>query len=330
MSTVKERKSESSISQTTARSLRHILSTGMSFIDTSINNLSGTKPDRSQAKKIYDIGAAKLRSAIADLDRYSSAESEAKDLGYNGTIEEIYTSSNEQVAAWTRRFESHVHELNIFPSFENSCPVSATRAQTVGVLWHEFSSFMPWFLCQAAAMVTTNEKRHYVIQTAFEELGMRNSKEIHPDMFWEAAKSVGVDDSTRESVGKSKEAIEVLGFLKNTLLQYKTDEEILGILLGLEIPAVENIETVFRSLAHNEIALAKLEENKFFRLHRQIEIEHVRLTVSNFLRFCPNEDQQHRFVSGFFDGLKFWSNFWSTAASLNRSFIEGGIDEHTV
>lgn len=323
MSTVQDRKKESSISQTTARSLRHILSTGMSFIDTSINNLASNKPDRNQAKKIYDIGAAKMRSAIADLDRYSATESEAKNLGYNGTIEEIYTSSNEQVAEWTKRFEGHVQELNIFPNFEAACPVSVTRAQTVGVLWHEFSSFMPWFLCQAAAMVSSNEKRHYVIQTAFEELGMRDSKEIHPDMFWEAARSVGVNESTRESIGKSKEAIAVLEFLKNTLLQYKSDEEVLGILLGLEIPAVENIETVFRSLAHNGEAIRKLEEHKFFRLHRQIEIEHVRLTVSNFLRFCPNEDQQQRFVAGFFDGLNFWSKFWSTAALLHHSFLEG-------
>ena len=48
-------------------------------------------------------------------------------------------------------------------------------------------------------MVSTNEKRHYVIQTAFEELGMRDAREIHPDI-WQVVKTAGVTDRDRERV----------------------------------------------------------------------------------------------------------------------------------
>jgi hypothetical protein len=173
---------------------------------------------------------------------------------------------------------------------------------------------MPWFLCQAAAMVSTNEKRHYVIQTAFEELGMRDAREIHPDMFWDAAKAVGIAEEERAAIHREPAPAAVLASLRAMLLSYKTDEEVLGILLGLEIPARENIETVFSSLAHSRDARATLDAHKFFVLHRQIEIEHVRLTVSNFLRFCTEDAQKERFIRGFDDGLAFWRSFWGSAS----------------
>jgi hypothetical protein len=263
---------------------------------------------------MYSVGAEKVKEAISALDRASQQETDAKALGYNLTIEDTFTSDNELVTLWTKRFEQLVQEQQIFSKFYSVPTAPSERAAAVGSLWHGFSSFVPWFLCQACAKVSTNEKRHYVIQTAFEELGMRNSREIHADMFWDAAASTGLTNAAAEQINGSRHAKSTLDLLKNDLLSYNTDEEVLGILLGLEIPAIENIDAVFRSLTYTEGLRLKLSHHKFFKLHRQIEIEHVRLTVANFLRFCPNEDQQERFLIGFMDGLKFWKNFWDNAA----------------
>lgn len=240
----------------------------------------------------------------------------AERAGYNGTIEAVYTTRHPELRRWTRHFEAFVVERGIFPAFEAACPRSPERAAVVGALWYRFSSFMPWFLCQAAAMVSTNEKRHYVIQTAFEELGMRDVREIHCEMFWQAALMAGVTAEDRAAVLADGPAAKALEALRAALLSYRTDEEVLGVLLGLEIPARENIETVFRSLAHNEKTGKMLDGHKFFRLHRQIEIEHVRLTVANFARYCGSEEQKRRFQSGFSEGITFWERFWSTASAL--------------
>lgn len=308
-----------------AKRIRHAISTGLSFIETSVRNLSGKKPDLPKALKMYSVGTDKLHAVLAELDQTQSPSPSAEALGYNGIREQTFTADHPAVLEWTRYFEKLTADAEIFRDFEERNPTSSLKQATVvAALWHRFSAFMPWFLCQAAAMVSSNEKRHYVIQTAFEELGMRDVREIHPDMFWSAAELAGVNVAEREQTLNAPAPTRVLLDLRAALLSYKTDEEVLGILLGLEIPAIENIETVFSSLAHNEISRSRLYAHKFFRLHRQIETEHVRLTVSNFLRFCTTEEQKDLFVRGFNDGLKFWRNFWDSASDTIASFSQAG------
>ena len=235
---------------------------------------------------------------------------------YTGIIEKTYTFENPEITTWTRRFEDHVVARSIFSDFEKTCPISFERACVVGTLWNHFSAFMPWFLCQAAAKMSTNEKRHYVIQTAFEELGMRDVREIHADMFWKAALKTGLTHERAEETSKIPGSSRPLDALRASLLSYNTDEEVLGILLGLEIPARENVETLFQSLAHTPALEEELSLDQFFSLHRQIEIEHVRLTVSNFVRFCKTPEQKERFLIGFRAGLDFWQAFWGTSARI--------------
>ena len=298
--------------------LRHVLSSGVSYIGTSMNCLTGSKPDYAHAIKMYDIGIAKVRNVINDLDQTLKSH-ELKSLEHVMVIEENFRKENHLVFEWTQKFSRYVQESRIFSDIEAVSEMSKSKALAVGALWHSFSTFMPKFLCQACVMVTSNEKRHYVIQTAFEELGMRNSREIHADMFWDAAKITGLTENMAARLRESSEVKDALNFLENTLLNYRSDEEVLGVLLGLEIPAIENIETIFQSLAHNDEVKTNLNQHMFFRLHREIEIEHVRLTVTNFLRFCPQKAEQDRFLIGFHDGLKFWQMFWNATAETCRA-----------
>jgi hypothetical protein len=245
--------------------------------------------------------------------------------GYNSTMEAIYTADHPEVVAFTGYFEKRVRKLRIFERFnERFGDASKERASVVGVLWHRFSEFMPWFLCQAAADVSNNELRHYVIQTPFEELGMRDVSQIHPDMFWRAAQLAGVTEEDRRRFRNTDASSLPLHYLSDKLSRCRSDSEILGMLLGLEIPAIENIETVFSSLAYTKPLRENLAEDKFFRLHRQIEIEHVRLTVANFLRFCGTLSSKKEFLRGFDSATHFWELFWSNAGALIENVARKG------
>lgn len=244
----------------------------------------------------------------------------AKVLGYSGTIESIFTVNHPDVINWTNYFHQKMNEREIFENFTSNLPKNITTASIVASGWHAFSIFMPQFLCQAAAMVSNNLARHYVVQGAFEELGMRDSTQIHPDLFWDAIMSAGI---TRNDIAASEESLinAALSDLKAKLLSYKSDMQLFGVLLGLEIPAVENIETVFTSIAYNNDVKTMLAKSMFFILHREIEGEHIRLAVSNFLRFQQSKQDADDFVLGFMDGIQFWSDFWGgmKAYTINLS-----------
>ncbi len=246
-----------------------------------------------------------------------SASAALAEMGYVGVTERVFTSSHPEVIRWTQIFNERLQERQIFERFTAAHKErSKEKAIVVATQWHRFSEFMPWFLCRAASMVSTNRKRHHVIQTAFEELGMRDEEEIHPDMFFRAVEQAGVTTADRQRLSDQNGVNAALLFLRGGLLSRRSDEEIMGMLLGLEIPARENVETVFEALVHMDGVREALAETPFFRLHRCIEIEHIRLTVANFLRFCQRPEEQARFVEGFDLGLDFWAQFWSDIGEM--------------
>lgn len=275
---------------------------------------SGSERELSELREIYKGGDTVLRNLLASFDDLIAVSKIApQEQQYLGVKEAVYSASHPEVLKWTKFFHDRTIQRDIFSAMSEIEP-SPEKARVVSVQWHRFSEFMPAFLCQAAAMVTTNEKRHYVVQTAFEELGMRDVHEIHPDMFWAAAATAGASDADRMRMRGPGPVQSVLDDLWRSLVSFKSDSEVLGILLGLEIPAEENIEMIFTSLGYSEPVRTELAKTKFFALHRAIEIEHVRLTVSNFLRFCSNEEQRAQFVIGFDAGLYFWKRYWSAVS----------------
>lgn len=305
--------------------LRHELSNGKALMTTAFNLATSDEPDLAEARSLFTMGANKTASTLDFIDEAIAVKSEknspsadafsATRLGYNGTKEATYTAEHPDVLAWTKKFEARTRNAAIFQAMhqEHSAP-SKTRATVVAVLWHRFSEYMPQFLCQAAAQVSTNHIRHYVIQTAFEELGMRNSAEIHPDMFWQSALSAGATEQDKTRLENDPKTNKALSILKDTLSNATTDAEILGMLLGLEIPAIENIEMIYESLALTDGLRSELAQSKFFSLHRQIEVEHVRLTVANFLRFCTTPENKTSFIKGFESGLEFWQTYWNAVS----------------
>jgi len=244
---------------------------------------------------------------------------------YTPIQEKLYVAEHPEVVASTAYFHDRVMSQKIFERFETrSGGPSFEKAVAVAGAWHAFSEFMPWFLTQAAAMMGDNRKRHYVIQTAFEELGMRREDEIHHEMFWSAASEIGLRQDHRDRLSKEPKVQSALNDLRMALLNAGSDAEILGLLLGLEMPADENIDTVFLGMAYSEEASRRLSETQFFQIHRAIEVEHVRLTISNYLRFCRSDKSKAQYKAGFDAGTEFWSTFWTAVGDLVLKEKKGG------
>ena len=207
--------------------------------------------------------------------------------------------NRELVTNWTKRFYEMAFPNDIFGPVQAS-PFLGTQKSVliIGNQWHQFSQFMPWFLCQAAANVSTNAARTAIARIAWEELGSGIRGEIHADQFLDCVKIAGSESVTIPLPGPRT------GDLEEALLKSRgNDSYIFGMCLGLEIVAIENIETIFESLAVS---------TDVRRVNEEGHIEH---SVNNFLRFCLTDHQKQEFMKGFHLAVNFWQNFWHEAAS---------------
>lgn len=135
----------------------------------------------------------------------------------NQTNEEILITDSAKVKKWTTYFHQDLTKSRIFENFNDQLPIDVLTARIVSSGWYEFSKLMPWILCCAATKVSTNLARHFIIQSAFEELGMRDQKQIHADMFWRAAHSIGA--TPNKSLLEKDSALEdSLNYLKETII----------------------------------------------------------------------------------------------------------------
>ncbi len=219
-----------------------------------------------------------------------------------------------QVSDWTDYFFNKYNKKSIFLPFLNS-PYYKTRISKViiGNLWFEFSDFMPKYLTKAASLVSTNEIRRNIVQIAYEELGSGSHKAIHSHLFLEC-----LDNNFKRDhqITCEKE----LASLLNKIQKNPSDSFILGINLGLEIPANENIECIFNAITTNKEEELKIEKMPFFKIHRINEDEHIRLNVKNFLDFCKSKEEVNEFLEGFNIAINFWESFWSLATKEMESF----------
>ena len=163
---------------------------------------------------------------------------------YQGVVEKIYKIDHPKVIKWTSYFKEKADIDDIFHNFNQSNLDSVDHAKIVGRFWYEFSKLAPKVLCICAGKVNCNLIRHYIIQTAFEELGERNHKAIHPELFKDSLRRI-------DALGITNGPIASLRTLELDTLDLFSESEILGFLLGMELPAEENIESVFSGLSYD-------------------------------------------------------------------------------
>ncbi len=244
--------------------------------------------------------------------------------------EEQYTLDHPEVIFWTDFFLSEANKKDIFSDLTESSPVATKyTALVVGSSWHKFSEFMPKLLTHAATSMHSNEKRHYITQVAWEELGEGNINNLHCDLFEEALTLSEVTQDEYEAFIHTDYSHEPIRALQNSFLKLNSDSEILGLCLGLEIIAIENIETIYWALAHTPEVAERISATKFFKIHRFNETEHIRLNISNYLKFCSTPLEKDKFKQGFDEALKFWEFFWDgNALTINN--LDGRSEKHQV
>jgi pyrroloquinoline quinone (PQQ) biosynthesis protein C len=241
----------------------------------------------------------------------AGATSLSRSLDHGGARERDFASGSPEVAEWSSYFRRRASAGHLFAGI-NECLGGGSRksAVIVGANWLNFSTWLPSFLTLSAAKVADNLVRHYLIQIAFEELGGRKSDEIHCRLFAEAVAGIGIGEAELASAAGGAQS-DIYDDFYEALLRAESTAEVLGLNLGVEIIAEENIETLFALLAYSDTAAETLNESVFFRMHRAIEEEHLRLSISNFLRFCGDDEDKRLFLRGFDKSIDFWRSFWN-------------------
>lgn len=241
-------------------------------------------------------------------------------LGYDTVREDIFKIDSPEISTWYKVFADRTPMEEIFTKYLNaSNDFKKGRRIAAGVLWYEFSAFSVWYLCQSSASLSDNLKRHYIVQFAFEELGMRDHEEIHCELFRQAAVSAEVSEQHFDTLLGSDEIENLFSWLRGRLLGYENDASIIGLNLGMEFPAEENISTVQTSLSENKEIAEIVANSRFFKVHNVIEAEHIRAGIANFLRFCPDDKAKRLCLEGFDDGILFWKRYWQIVEDVAKS-----------
>jgi hypothetical protein len=210
--------------------------------------------------------------------------------------------------------------------FDRTTPRSAIRAMIVAEAWTDFSENITRLFALAASRVSTAAERLHIVRILYEELGFGDPSQIHSNHFREAV-SISLGHAAAPSSPQHWLRVP-WEILETKLRTTSSDALVFGVLLGIELPAEQNIEAVFNSLAYDTKKSAELAQTDFFRIHRANEQEHIRLTVSNFKRFSGAEVSRADFFEGMEIGLEFWRMFWLQARqAIGRYPGMGAISE---
>lgn len=228
--------------------------------------------------------------------------------------EDKYDHGHPDVVYWTEYFSEQAKEYNVFVNVENiSKRMSKDSAHCMANIWSDFTKMVPGFISQAVCQTTDPERQHHLIQIAYDELGGQDKGIIHSKLFSNALSSIGINE---EELSSSSGIEPILKKLMHTLKGLDSQYGIVGLLLSFEIIAEENIEMLFTSLCYDKQCRSTLDKDMFFKIHRADESEHIRHSVANFLRFCPEEWHKDEFNAAFHSGIDFWQSFWDQSSRL--------------
>lgn len=242
-------------------------------------------------------------------------ENEANDSSVRYLIpEDTYDYDHPDVVHWTKYFQDEAAKHNVFVNIKATIDNrrSLAAAESMATAWHDFTRYVPAFICKAVALTDDAERQHHLIQIAYDELGGSDKAFIHSNLFLDTITDAGIDLLVKSPASVKQ----VLKGLDETLETTDSQYGIVGLLLSFEIIAEENIETLFDCLSYNKKAADTMSALPFFKIHRADETEHIRHSVANFLRFCSTSAQRKEFQAAFDDGIEFWQRFWDQNARI--------------
>jgi len=226
-----------------------------------------------------------------------------------------HTEIADPVAHYTDFFLRLAKPEQIFPPFEAAIPEkSQETAAVIGALWYHLSESIVDFLCKALGQLENPYIRHFVVQTAYEELGEDSEDMLHTDLLRQTLRVAGVTDNDILEWSGDMGVKASLERLHAHLAACRSDAEISGILLGLEIIAFENIQNVINAISYSGEVGDAILETDWVRLHSTMEEAHIRRAVGVFVRFTPDLTSQRKFVHRFCQAMDFWKEFWGAVA----------------
>ena len=225
------------------------------------------------------------------------------------------TKIADPVSHYTDFFMRLAKPEEIFPPFKAAIPQQSYETSVViGSLWYHLSEAIVDYLCTSLAKLENPYIRHFVVQTAYEELGEESEDKLHTDLLRHTLKVAGIHDNDILEWSGEMDVKASLDTLHAQLDECQTDAEIAGLLLGLEIIAFENIQNVVDSISYSEEVAARVLETDWVRMHNVMEEAHIRRAVSVFVRFMPDLTSQRKFVHRFSQAMDFWKAFWGSVA----------------
>lgn len=228
----------------------------------------------------------------------------------------VYEHDHPDVIYYTQYFtERAKRKANVFEKISAALKDNNNMdtAEKIAAIWHEFSKFVPAFIARAVSVTTDPEHQHHLIQIAYDELGAQDKSLIHSNLFLDALKNASIKMA---QVNLMYAIRGILYSLYEDIDKIKSASGIIGLLLSFEIVAEINIETLFQGLGVDDARKEMLSESQFFKIHRADEVEHIRHSVANFLRFSKTQQEIDEAEKLFDVGIIFWKNFWDKIAEI--------------
>ena len=191
------------------------------------------------------------------------------------------------------------HEIALNHNVINAMAAVKNNKLAMANMWFSFSSYMPFFLIQLSTKANSIQTVSKLISIANEELGDGDYILAHAYLFKQACLNENIQ------INQQFTSLKSLNILKDIIAKELNDSYILGIHLGLEIIANENITSLVNILGNT----LSLQSSEFFRIHFVNEDDHIKKCVDNF-NLCKSLESQNDFLSGFKQGLFFWDEFW--------------------
>ncbi|MCG8424006.1 MAG: iron-containing redox enzyme family protein [Proteobacteria bacterium] len=221
----------------------------------------------------------------------------------------------EAVAYYMKFFTELAQPNRLFDSFRDAVPEKTPeRAKIVGSLWYHLSEAIVDVLCLALAKLENPRIRHFVVQTAYEELGESSESKIHTDLLRDSLLVADVDENDILAWSGYPDVRDAITSLRDNLDACTSDAEICGVLLGMELIAYENIGNVVDYLSYSDEVARLVAATEWVRLHNTLEEAHIERSVSIFVRYVTSYTARRKFVGKFIQVMHFWERFWASIA----------------
>lgn len=179
-----------------------------------------------------------------------------------------------------------------------------------GLSWLYFSRKIIDLLEFVASQASLDFMKKNISAILEDEIGLKG-EQAHFEMYEDALKRVYLKETDYSIASQWKSSLafeQLLNETKSESCEYFN----LGLILGLEIPANENIEMSLRIIC-NEEEEQEISKMKYFLVHMVAEDEHINRNVLNYLNLTSMV-QRSQYLKGFRRGVDFWNIYWHKVA----------------